>query len=58
MNRNLLQYNSTAEEMHKEQERIKTSIINFIQVPEFWVVLLIGFFYSNFKDSKVINNSL
>lgn len=31
MNRNLLQYNSTAEEMHKEQERIKTSIINFEQ---------------------------
>lgn len=31
MNRNLLQYNSTAEEMHKEQERIKTAIINFEQ---------------------------
>ena len=31
MNRNLLQYNSTAAEMHKEQERIKTSIINFEQ---------------------------
>ena len=31
MNRNLLQYNSTAEEMHKEQERIKTFIINFEQ---------------------------
>ena len=31
MNRNLLQYNSTQEEMHKEQERIKTSIINFEQ---------------------------
>ena len=31
MNRNLLQYNSTAAEMHKEQERIKTAIINFEQ---------------------------
>jgi hypothetical protein len=31
MNRNILQYNNTAEEMHKEQERIKTAIINFEQ---------------------------
>lgn len=31
MNRNLLQYNRTAEEMHKEQNRIKTFIINFEQ---------------------------
>ncbi|MBR2619108.1 MAG: gliding motility protein GldN [Paludibacteraceae bacterium] len=31
MNRNILQYNKTAEEMHKEQERIKTSIINYEQ---------------------------
>jgi gliding motility associated protien GldN len=31
MNRNILQYNHTAEEMHKEQNRIKTEIINFEQ---------------------------
>lgn len=31
MNRNILQYNNTAEEMHKEQDRIKTFIINFEQ---------------------------
>lgn len=31
MNRNILQYNNTAEEMHKEQNRIKTEIINFEQ---------------------------
>ena len=31
MNRNILQYNNTAEEMHKEQERIKTEIMNFEQ---------------------------
>lgn len=31
MNRNILQYNNTAEEMHKEQERIKTEIINYEQ---------------------------
>lgn len=31
MNRNLIQYNNTAEEMHREQERIKTYIINFEQ---------------------------
>ena len=31
MNRNILQYNKTAEEMHKEQELIKTSIINYEQ---------------------------
>lgn len=30
-NRNLIEYNSTAEEAHKEQERIKTEIINFEQ---------------------------
>lgn len=31
MNRNIIQYNRTAEEMHKEQDRIKTFIINFEQ---------------------------
>lgn len=31
MNRNILQYNHTAEEMHREQNRIKTEIINFEQ---------------------------
>jgi gliding motility associated protien GldN len=31
MNRNIIQYNNTAEEMHKEQDRIKTEIINFEQ---------------------------
>jgi gliding motility associated protien GldN len=31
INRNILQYNHTAEEMHKEQNRIKTEIINFEQ---------------------------
>ncbi len=30
-NRNLLQYNSTAEQMHREQERIKNEIFNFEQ---------------------------
>ncbi len=31
MNRNILQYCHNADEMHKEQERIKTNIINFEQ---------------------------
>ncbi len=31
MNRNIIQYNTTAEDMHKEQERIKTFIINYEQ---------------------------
>ena len=30
-NRNLLQYNSTAEQMNREQERIKNEIFNFEQ---------------------------
>lgn len=30
-NRNLLEYNNSAAEMHKEQERIKTEIVNFEQ---------------------------
>lgn len=31
MNRNILQYNTTAEQMHREQDRIKTSLINYEQ---------------------------
>ncbi len=31
MNRNILQYNATAEDMHKEQDRIKTALINYEQ---------------------------
>lgn len=31
MNRNILQYNHTADEMHREQDRIKTFIMNFEQ---------------------------